>query len=84
MTCDTGQWISEGVSSPPLASLEDLILYWLLLGPFPEFSVADGVRPSDPKDSSMAGVDEHAYINRYIHRCIHRYIHSYIDRQIDR
>ena len=25
LTCDTGQWLSEGVSSPSLASLEDFI-----------------------------------------------------------
>ena len=29
----------------------------MLLGPFPEFSVAYGLRPSDPKDSSKASVD---------------------------
>ena len=30
----------------------------LLPGPFPQFSAADGLRPSNPKDSSEAGVDE--------------------------
>ena len=40
------------------ASFKDLIFSWLLLGPFSEFSVADGVRPLDPKDSSKADVDE--------------------------
>ena len=49
---------SRGVSNPSPASLEDFIFCWLLLGPFPEFSVADGLGPSDPKDSSKAGVDE--------------------------
>ena len=34
------------------------IFCWLLLGPFLEFSVADGLKPSDPKASSKAGVDE--------------------------
>ena len=43
---------------PSPASVEDFILCWLLLGLFPEFSVADGLKPSDPKDSSKAGVDE--------------------------
>ena len=46
-TCDTGHWLSEGVSNPSPAPLEDFIFCWLLLGPFPEFSVADGLRPSD-------------------------------------
>ena len=49
---------SEGVSNPSTPSLEDFIFCCLLLGPFPELSVADGFRPSDPKDSSKAGVDE--------------------------
>ena len=53
--CDTGHWLSEHVSIPSPASLEDLIFCWLLVGPFPEFSVADGLRPSD---SFKAGVDE--------------------------
>ena len=50
MTCDTGHWLSEGVSDPSPGSLEDFIFCWLLLGPFPEFSVAGGLRPSDSKD----------------------------------
>ena len=58
MTCDTGHWLSEGVSNPSPASLEDFISCWLLLGLCPEFSVADGARPLDQKDSSKAGVDE--------------------------
>ena len=58
LICGTGHWLSEGVSNPSPVSLEDLIFCWLLLGPFSEFSFADGLRPSDPKDSSMAGVDE--------------------------
>ena len=58
LTCDTGCWLSEGVSSPSPVSLEDFIFYWFSLGPFPELSVADGLRPSDPKDSSKAGVGE--------------------------
>ena len=45
-----------GLLSNP--SSEDLICRWLLLGLFPEMSVADGLRPSHPKDSSEAGVDE--------------------------
>ena len=55
--CDTGHWLSEGVSDPSPVSLEDFIFCWLF-GLFPEFSVANGLRSSDPKDSSMAGVDE--------------------------
>ena len=46
------------MSSPCPASLEDRIFCWLLLGPFPEFSAADGLRSLDPKDSSKVGVDE--------------------------
>ena len=56
--CDTCHWLLEGVSNPSPASVEDFIFCCLLLGPFPELSVADGLRPSDPKDSSEAGVDE--------------------------
>ena len=55
MTCSADQWFSEGVSNPFPASLEDFTLCWLLLDPFPEFSVADGLRPSNPKDSAKAG-----------------------------
>ena len=58
MTCDTGHWLS-GESNPYPASLEDFIFFWLSLSPFPEFSVVDGRRPSDPKDSAKAGVDEY-------------------------
>ena len=58
LTSDAGHCLSEGVSKPSPVSLEDFIFCWLLLGPFPEFSVADGLRPSDPKDSSETGVDE--------------------------
>ena len=36
---------------------QDLIFCWWLLGPFPQFSVADGLRASD-QDSSKAGVNE--------------------------
>ena len=54
-TCDTGHLLSEGVSNPSPASLDDFIFCWLLLGPLPKFSVADGPRTSDPKDSSEAG-----------------------------
>ena len=57
-TCNTGHWLSEGESNPSPASVEDFIFCWLLLGPFPEFSVADGLRSSDPKGSSKAGVDK--------------------------
>ena len=46
------------MSNPSLESLGDFIFSWMLLGPFPEFSVVDGLRPSDPKDSSRAGVHE--------------------------
>ena len=46
------------MSNPSPESLWEFIFCWLLLGPFPKFSVADGLRPSDPKDSSKAGVDE--------------------------
>ena len=58
LTCDTSHWFSDGVSNLSPASLKAFIFYWLFLGPFPEFSVADGLRPLDPKDSSKAGVDE--------------------------
>ena len=44
------------MSNPSTASLEDLIFCWLLVGPFPEFSIADGLRPSGWKYSSEAGV----------------------------
>ena len=40
------------------ALLEDLIFCWFWFGPCPEFSVADGLKPLDPKDCSKAGVDE--------------------------
>ena len=56
--CDTGHWLSESVSNPSPASLEDFIFCRLLLGPFPEFFVADGLRPSNLEESSKAGVDE--------------------------
>ena len=36
----------------------DPIFYWLFLGPFPQFSVPDGLRLSYLKDSFKAGVDE--------------------------
>ena len=52
----------ECIPSP--ASLEDLIFCWLLLGPLSEFSVAGGLRPSDPKDSSKVGVDEWSDLQR--------------------
>ena len=58
LMCDTGPWLSGGVSNPSPASLEDRIFCWLLLGPFPEFSAPYSLRPSDPKDFSKAGVDE--------------------------
>ena len=48
----------EGMSNPSPLSLEEFIFCRLLLGSFPEFFVADGLRTSDPKDSSKAGVDE--------------------------
>ena len=48
----------EGVSNLSPASLDDFIFCWLLLGLFPEFFVANDLRPSHPKDSSKAGVDE--------------------------
>ena len=57
--CNTGHWLSDGVSSPSPVSLVDFIFCWLLSDPFPEFSVAEGLRPSDPKDSSNEGVDEY-------------------------
>ena len=53
MTCGAGHLLSGDESSPPPASLQELIFCWLLLGPFPEFSVADDHRPSDSKDSSF-------------------------------
>ena len=56
LTCSAGHWFSEGVSSPSSASLEDLIFCWLF-GPFPELSVVEGLRPSDPKKSFKAVVD---------------------------
>ena len=43
LMCGTGHWLSEGVSNPSPASLEDFTFCWLLLDPFPEFSVADGL-----------------------------------------
>ena len=58
LTCDTGHWLSGSVSSPLSASVENFIFCLLLLSLFPEFSVADGLRPSDAKESSKAGVDE--------------------------
>ena len=58
LTRDTGHCLSESVSNLYPVSLEEFIFCWLLLGLFPQFSVADGLRPSDLKDSSEAGVDE--------------------------
>ena len=52
LTCDTGHWLSEVVSTPSPASLEDFIFCWLLLGPFPEFSFADDLRPSDNNNNN--------------------------------
>ena len=56
LTCSTGHWLSEGMPSPSRASLEDLIFCWWLLGPFPEYPVADGLRPAYLKESFTAGV----------------------------
>ena len=39
LTCDARHWHSEGVSNPSPASLEDFIFFWLLLAPFPDFSL---------------------------------------------
>ena len=47
----------EGCISLSPASLGDFIFCCLLLGPFPQSSVAGGLRRWDPKDSSKAGVD---------------------------
>ena len=46
------------VSNPSPASLKDFIFCWLLLGSFPKFPAADGLRSADPKDSSETGADE--------------------------
>ena len=56
--CYRSHAFSEGVSNSSPASVEDFIFCWLLLGPLPEFPVADGLRPLDLKDSSRAGIDE--------------------------
>ena len=56
--CGTGHWLLEGVSNPSQASLEDFSVCWLLFGLFREFSVADGLSPWDPKDSSKESVDD--------------------------
>ena len=60
LTCGTDHWFSGGGggSNPSPTSLENFIFCWFLLGQFPKFSAADGLRPSDPKDSSKAAVDE--------------------------
>ena len=58
MTCGTVHWLSEGVSSPSKASSGDLIFCWLLLGPFPELPVDEGLKPSDPKDFLETGAGE--------------------------
>ena len=58
LTSGTGHWLLEGVSSPHLAALEDLICCWWLLGLLPEFLFVDGLMPEDPKDCSEACVDE--------------------------
>ena len=39
LACDAGHWLWEDVSNPSPASLKDLIVCWLLLGPLPQFSV---------------------------------------------
>ena len=57
MVC-TDHWFSEDVPNSSPMSLVDLIFCWLLLGPFPEFSVADGLRSLEPNYSSKVGVDE--------------------------
>ena len=59
----TGQWSSKGVSSSSPASLSGGIFcsvgHWLFFGPLPEIPVVDRtVKPEDPKESSVAGVDE--------------------------
>ena len=46
--CGAGHWLFESVSTPSPVALEDLI-YWLLLGLLSEFSVVDGLTPSNPK-----------------------------------
>ena len=56
--CSEGHCLLEGMSSTSPVVLEDLIFCWLLLGPLPEFPVADHFRSMDLKDSSRAGVDE--------------------------
>ena len=48
--CSTNRWPAEGVSDPSPSSFEDLIFCWRLFGLFPEFCVADALRPSDTKD----------------------------------
>ena len=58
----TGQWSSKGVSSPSPASLSGGIFcsvgHWLF-GRLPEIPVVDRiVKPEDPKESSLAGVNE--------------------------
>ena len=53
---DTGHWLSEGVSNPSPTSLEHFIFCWLLLVPFPEFSVVDGLSPSSSSSSSAFDV----------------------------
>ena len=35
-----------------------LFFCWFLFGPFPEFSVADRLRPADQNDCCKAGVDK--------------------------
>ena len=39
--------------NPPPASREDFSFCWLLLGPFPEFSVADGLWPSGAEEDRV-------------------------------
>ena len=58
LTCDNWSVAFRGCVQSIPVSLEDFIFCWLLLGLFPEFSVADSLRSLDLKDSSKAGVDE--------------------------
>ena len=51
-----------------------------MLGPFPEFPVADGLGPADLKDSTEAGVDEHLDLVE-CGNCCSPYFSSIAERQ---
>ena len=63
LSCDTGHWLSGrggggGYVQSIFGVLVGSYLHCLLLDPFPQFSVVDGVGPSGPMDSFKEDTDE--------------------------